>query len=153
LDDSDSLWRILSPVIVAGETNALPRDMSRQTALAYWTAPGRQVFVAEADGVVLGTSYLVANQLGGGAHVANAGYVTAVEARGRDVARALCAHSLAQARACGFRAMQFNFVVSTNEVAVRLWQDMGFAVVGCVPDAFAHPVLGDVDVFVMYRAL
>jgi len=152
-EDNDAHWRILAPVIAAGETNALPRDMARQDALAYWTAPGRQVFVAEADGVVVGTSYLAANQLGGGAHVANAGYVTAADARGRGVARALCAHSLAQARACGFRAMQFNFVVSTNEVAVRLWQDMGFAIVGRVPRAFAHPALGDVDVLVMYQAL
>ncbi len=152
-DDNDDLWRILAPVIAAGETNALPRDMARADALAYWTAPGRQVFVAELDSVVVGTSYLAANQLGGGAHVANAGYVTAAEARGRGVARALCEHSLAQARAYGFRAMQFNFVVSTNAVAVRLWQAMGFAIVGRLPGAFKHPALGDVDVFVMYRAL
>jgi ribosomal protein S18 acetylase RimI-like enzyme len=102
---------------------------------------------------VLGTYYIRPNQSGGGRHVCNCGYVTASEAAGRGVARAMCAHSLEHARARGYRAMQFNFVVSTNTRAVALWQAMGFSIVGRLPGAFAHPALGDVDAFVMFQAL
>ncbi|HEV2572528.1 MAG TPA: GNAT family N-acetyltransferase [Beijerinckiaceae bacterium] len=151
--DRADIWRILEPVIRAGETYALPRDMSEDDALAYWLGDDRKTFVAEEDGVVLGTYYLRANQMGGGAHVANCGYVTAAEATGRGIARRMCTHSLQQARELDFRAMQFNCVVSTNAGAVRLWQAMGFETVGRLPGAFAHPVHGFVDAFVMFRAL
>ena len=152
-EDAPALWRILEPVIRAGETYALPRDMSREDALAYWTAPGKAVFIAEADAQVLGTYILRANQPGGGSHVANCGYMTAAEATGRGVARAMCAHSLDEARQRGFLAMQFNFVVSSNERAVRLWQSLGFAIIGTLPGAFQHPTEGYVDAYVMYQAL
>jgi ribosomal protein S18 acetylase RimI-like enzyme len=151
--DDDAIWRIIGPVIRAGETYALPAEWSRDEALRYWRAPDHAVFVAEDDGAVLGTYYLQANQRGGGAHVANCGYVTAAEATGRGVARAMCLHSLDVARARGFRAMQFNLVVSTNERAIRLWERCGFAVVGRLPGAFRHPRLGFVDALVMYRTL
>jgi len=152
--DHDAIWAILEPVLRAGETYALPRDWSRDAALAFWTADGNDVFVAaDADGAILGTYFLHANQRGGGAHVANCGYITAGHATGRGVARAMCAHSLDHARARGFRAMQYNIVVSTNTRAVALWQAMGFAIVGRLPGAFAHPTLGDVDALVMYQRL
>ena len=151
--DNDALWRVLKPVIRAGETYVLPRDMSAADALAYWRAPAHAVFVAEEGGEIIGTYYLRANQPGGGAHVANCGYMTAPSAQGRGIARAMCAHSLDEARRRGFHAMQFNFVVATNERAVRLWESLGFAVVGRVPEAFAHPRLGLVDALVMYRGL
>jgi ribosomal protein S18 acetylase RimI-like enzyme len=151
--DDDAIWGIIGPTIRAGETYALPRDMSRADALAYWKSPGHEVFVAEHDGMVLGTYYMRANQPGGGSHVANCGYMTAPQASGRGVARAMCAHSLAQARARGFRAMQFNLVVSSNERAVALWQSFGFEIVGRLPAAFEHPRLGPVDAVVMYRML
>jgi L-amino acid N-acyltransferase YncA len=151
--DDDSIWRILEPVLRAGETYTLPPEMSREDAVAYWFSPGHEVFVAEEDGLVLGTYYLRANQRGGGAHVANCGYITAQDATGRGVARAMCVHSLDVARQHGFRAMQFNFVVSTNERAVRLWASLGFETVGRLPAAFLHPLLGYVDALVMYRAL
>jgi ribosomal protein S18 acetylase RimI-like enzyme len=151
--DYDAVWNILAPTIQAGETYPLPRDMGRDEALAYWFSDGHEVFVAEQDGHILGTYYLRANQLGGGGHVANCGYITAPWARGRGVARLMCQHSLAAAAARGFRAMQFNFVVSTNEPAVRLWQACGFQIVGRVPCAFHHPAHGDVDTLVMHRPL
>lgn len=151
--DDPAIWNLLEPVIRAGETYALPRDWSRDDALGFWTAPGNDSFVAEDGGEIVGTYFLHANQLGGGSHVANCGYVTAGHATGRGVARAMCRHSLDHARARGFRAMQFNNVVSTNERAVKLWQSMGFAIAGRLPGAFAHPTLGDVDVFVMYQRL
>jgi ribosomal protein S18 acetylase RimI-like enzyme len=153
VDDHPAIWALLEPVIRAGETYALPRDMTAADALAFWTAPGSDTFVAEDTGAVLGIYFLRPNQRGGGAHVANCGYITAGPAVGRGVARAMCSHSLDHARARGFRAMQFNFVVSTNERAVRLWQSMGFSIAGRLPGAFAHPELGDVDAFVMYQRL
>lgn len=153
LDDHAALWALLEPVIRAGEEFAVPRDGTIADAFAYWMPPGAEVFVAQDAGEVVGSYFVRANQRGGGAHVANAGYVTASHARGRGVARAMCSHSLAHARARGFRAMQYNFVVSTNERAVRLWQAMGFAIVGRLPGAFAHPTLGDVDALVMYQTL
>jgi ribosomal protein S18 acetylase RimI-like enzyme len=152
-DDADSIWSILEPTIRAGETYTLPRDMSRQEAFAYWFAPQHEVFVAQADGQILGTYFLQPNQQGGGSHVANCGYITAPWATGRGVARAMCAHSLERARERGFKAMQFNFVVSTNDRAVALWRSFGFEIVGRLPGAFHHPIAGFVDVFVMYRSL
>ncbi len=151
--DFDAIWLILEPVIRGGETYTLPRDMPREAALAYWFDPAHEVFAAEEDGSVLGTYFMQANQRGGGAHVANCGYVTASHATGRGVARAMCAHSLDRARERGFRAMQFNFVVSANTRAVRLWESFGFEVVGRIPAAFLHPVQGHVDALVMYRTL
>jgi L-amino acid N-acyltransferase YncA len=111
------------------------------------------VFVAERDGAILGSYYLRANQDAGGSHVANCGYMVGLGAAGCGVGRAMCAHSIERARARGFRAMQFNFVIASNERAVRLWQDCGFAVVGRVPAAFEHPKLGFVDALVMHRML
>jgi ribosomal protein S18 acetylase RimI-like enzyme len=151
--DRPAIWSILEPVIRAGDTYALPQDMSEADALAYWCAPSNDVYVAQEGDQVLGTYILRANQPGGGRHVANCGYMTAAAAQGRGVARAMLEHSLARARRRGFRAMQFNFVVSTNERAVRTWQRCGFEIVGRLPEAFEHPTLGFVDVFVMYRRL
>jgi len=153
-EDAAAIWRILEPMIRAGETYPLPRDMQREEALAYWSSPRHEVFVAaDAGAEIVGTYFLRANQEGGGAHVANCGYVTAPWASGRGVARAMCAHSLDRARARGFRAMQFNFVVSTNERAVRLWQSFGFQIVGRLPGVFQHPTRGFVDALVMHRTL
>lgn len=151
--DHDAIWAMLEPVIRAGETLAVPRDYSRDQALALWLAPERTVRVLEENNVVLGIFYIRANQQGGGSHVANAGYVTATEARGRGIARHMCAASLDLARAQGYRAMQFNFVISTNSRAVALWQAMGFAIVGRLPAAFDHPSQGFVDAYVMHRTL
>ena len=151
--DNDAIWAILEPTFRAGETYPIPRDIGRADALTYWRAAGHEVFVAEAEGHVLGTYYLRANNRGGGAHVANCGYMVAPEAGGRGVARAMCQDSLERARQRGFRAMQFNFVIASNKRAVRLWQSCGFSVVGRLPEAFAHPRLGLVDALVMVRNL
>jgi ribosomal protein S18 acetylase RimI-like enzyme len=151
--DHDAIWSILEPTIRAGETYTLPPDLSREQALEYWFARGHEVFVAALDGEVAGTYFLQANQQGGGAHMANCGYMTATRAMGRGLARAMCAHSLERARARGFRAMQFNFVVSTNHRAVRIWQSFGFEIAGRLPGAFRHPTEGYVDALVMFRRL
>lgn len=151
--DRDAIWAIIGPVIRSGETYAIDRDLSEAEALAYWFGADKAVFVAEEEGLVLGTYYLRANQRGGGAHVANCGYMTGADAAGRGVARAMAAHSFDTARARGFRAMQFNFVVDTNERAVRLWQSLGFDIVGRLPAVFDHPANGLVDALVMHRLL
>ena len=152
-DDGPAIWRILEPLIRAGETNALPRDMAQTDALAHWTGPDRLCFVAAQGAEIVGTYYLRANQAGGGAHVANCGYMTARHATGRGVARQMGEHSLRLAREHGFQAMQFNLVVASNERAVRLWQRLGFSIVGRLPSAFLHPHLGYVDAFVMFMPL
>ncbi len=152
-EDRDAIWCILQPTVRAGETYALPSDMSEADAIAYWMGADRETFVAEEDGSILGTYYLRPNQLGGGAHVANCGYVVAPEATGHGVARRMCMHSLQQARDRGFRAMQFNFVVASNERAIRLWQSLGFETVGRLPLAFLHPHLGYTDALIMFRTL
>ncbi|MEZ5786652.1 MAG: GNAT family N-acetyltransferase [Xanthobacteraceae bacterium] len=151
--DLDPIWGILEPVIRAGETYPLPRDMSREAALAYWLAPQHEVSVAADDDGIVGTYYLRANNAGGGGHVANCGYMVRADAMGRGVARAMCAHSLRRAKARGFRAMQFNFVIATNARAVKLWEAMGFSIVGRLPGVFEHPALGFVDALVMHRTL
>jgi L-amino acid N-acyltransferase YncA len=152
--DAEAIWAILAPICAAGEVFCVPRDGGRAAAFDYWfSGAGRRVFVAEAADAILGTSYLRSNQSGGGRHVANAGYATAAAAQGRGVARALLAHSLETARAAGFRAMQFNFVVASNTRAVKTWEAAGFAIVGRLPGAFEHPSLGFVDALVMHRPL
>ena len=151
--DAAAIWAIIEPMIRAGETYTLDRDMGEGDALAYWLGTDKETFVAEDEGTILGTYYLRANQAGGGAHVANAGYVTGAAATGRGVARAMGLHSIDHAKARGFRAMQFNFVVSSNVRAVGLWRSLGFEVVGRLPAAFEHPAEGFVDALVMFRTL
>lgn len=151
--DRAAIADIILPIIRAGETYALDRDMTAEQALAYWFAAGHSVFVTEVDGRVLGSYYRRANQAGGGAHVANCGYATHEAATGRGIARAMGLHSFDHARAAGFRAMQYNFVIATNVRAVRLWLSLGFEQVGRLPGAFDHPTLGEVDALVLYRRL
>ncbi len=153
LQDSDAIWSIMEPVFRAGETYTADRDISRDDALRYWLGPDRETFVAEVDGAIAGTYYIRPNQQGGGSHVCNCGYMTAAAAEGRGVARQMHQHSLDHARKRGYRAMQFNFVISSNERAVRLWQSLGFEIVGRLTGAFRHPAMGYVDAFVMYRTL
>jgi ribosomal protein S18 acetylase RimI-like enzyme len=160
-EDRDVMWQIFHEVIAAGETYPINPDISRNDALAYWFQPGAHAYVAEQRTESLGKrekrvvgSYTVhPNQSGGGAHVANAAFIVAKEARGQGIGRALGEHCLKEARRLGFRAMQFNFVISTNDAGVKLWQDLGMKIVGTLAGAFRHPEKGYVDVYVMYRSL
>jgi L-amino acid N-acyltransferase YncA len=151
--DTQAITEIIMPVVREGATYALDADMSEAEALSYWMGADKETFVAEEDGVILGTYYIRPNHAGGGRHVCNCGYMTRASATGRGVARSMCQHSLAYAASRRFKAMQFNFVISTNERAVRLWQSLGFEIVGRLPEAFRHPAHGLVDAFVMYRTL
>ncbi len=152
-DDARAIWTLVEPVVRQGETLTLDRNLGEAEAIAYWFGEDKEAYVGEQSGAIVGTYYLRANQTGGGDHVCNCGYITAEHARGRGVARALCLHSLDRARKRGFRAMQFNFVVSTNDCAVRLWSSLGFAIVGVLPKVFHHPTQGYVDAFVMFQTL
>jgi ribosomal protein S18 acetylase RimI-like enzyme len=151
--DDDAIWRVLEPTLRAGETYPVAPDCTRAQALAYWHNPANTIYVAEDAGEIVGTYYLRANTGGPGAHVANCGYMVLPEATGRGVGRSMCLHSLERARERSFRAMQFNLVISTNERALKLWQSCGFAIVGRLPGAFAHPTKGFVDAFVMFQKL
>jgi len=151
--DHEAIWRIFHEVVAAADTYAYPAGTTRDEALSLWLPREGWTFVAEMDGRVVGTYVMKANQPGQGSHVANCGYMVEGAASGRGVGEALCLHSLAAAKHLGFRAMQFNFVVSTNSRAVELWRRCGFAIVGTLPEAFRHPTRGLVDAYVMYRRL
>jgi len=152
-EDAPAIAAIIMPVIREGTTYALDTGMSEADALAYWLGEDKETFVVEEDGAILGTYYLRPNQAGGGSHVCNCGYMTASAATGRGIARRMCEHSIVHAKARGYQAMQFNFVVSTNERAVGLWRKLGFDIVGRLPGAFRHPAEGCVDALVMFRKL
>ena len=152
--DWPRLWPLLQATFEAGDTYVFDGSTTEAQALDFWTRQPQMTWVAEsAEGELLGTYILKPNQPGRGSHVCNAGYIVAPAARGQGVAQRMCAHSLDEAAALGYQAMQFNFVVSTNMRAVRLWQRMGFAIVGTLPAAFRHVALGDVDAYVMHRRL
>ena len=152
--DRDAIWNIFHQVAAAGDTYALDPNISRENALAYWFVRDTHTYVAEESAMGIAGSYILRpNQSGGGSHVANAGFMVSASARRRGLGRAMAEHCLSEARRLGFRAMQFNYVISTNAAAIQLWQDLGFAIVGTLPDAFRHPEKGYVDVYVMYRSL
>jgi len=150
--DRDAIWDIFREVVTARDTYAFDPGMSRHDALGYWFQADTRTYVAESRGRILGTYILRPNQSGGGSHVANAAFMVAPNARGQGIGRVMAEHCLSEARLLGFRAMQFNFVVSTNDSAVRLWQKLGFKIVGTLPGAFHHPEKGYVDVYVMFRS-
>lgn len=151
--DWPAIWTILRAVISTGETYAYAPDTTEEAARTSWIEPPATAYVAAEGNQVLGTYTLKPNQPGLGAHVANAGFMVAPNQSGRGIGRAMGEHALAEARRAGYTAMQFNFVVSTNTRAITLWQSLGFAIVGTVPQAFRHKSLGPVDVHVMHRFL
>lgn len=152
-EDFEQIWPIFHAIVAAGETYTYPRDTNQEQALQLWMNTPRQTLVAEEDGKILGSYFIKTNQAGGGDHVCNCGYMVSPDARGRGLARMMCEHSQTLAVTLGYRAMQFNFVVSSNEVAVQLWTKLGFETVGRLPRAFRHPLRGEVDALVMYKWL
>ncbi len=151
--DWDSVWQILEPVFRAGETYVFSPDVTEDEARQAWVERPSATYVVTIDERVAGTYYIKPKQPGLGDHVCNCGYVVAETARGHGIASEMCLHSQATAVEEGFQAMQYNFVVSTNEGAIRLWEKHGFQVVGRIPDAFRHPKHSFVDAVVMYKKL
>lgn len=152
--DWQTIWPILQEIVRAGDTYTFSPESKEEEIRNVWVEVPAKTFVAcDEKGLILGTYFIKANQPGLGGHVCNCGYVVAPAAQGRGIAARMCEHSQTQALALGFKAMQFNFVVSTNTRAIRLWQRLGFTVVGRLPGAFNHQKLGYVDALVMFKQL
>jgi len=153
--DWNAVWQIVEPVFRAADTYPYPPTITEDEAFDIWIAAPKMTYVAEFEenGAILGTYYIKPNQPSQGSHVCNCGYIVSEAARGRGVASQMCEHSQQEAVRHGFRAMQYNLVVATNEGAVRLWQKMGFQIVGTLAGAFKHPALGYVDAHIMYKTL
>ncbi len=152
-DDWEALWQIIAPVFRAGRTYYFPTDITEAEARAAWLEAPLATYLAEEEGAILGTYFLRANHPGLGSHVCNCGYIVSEKARGRGVASLLCEHSQREGIARGFLAMQFNYVVSTNHTAVRLWKKHGYAIIGTIPGGFRHAELGFVDAYIMHKPL
>lgn len=152
-NDINDIANIILPVINAGETYALPKEWNKEEAISFWFGTPHEVYVALINGEIIGTYYMMPNQKGGGSNVANCGYMTSEKAQGKGVASAMCLHSQDIAKNKGFFAMQFNFVISTNIGAVKLWQKLGFDILCNIPKAFDHPRFGKVDAHLMYKIL
>jgi len=151
--DFEGIWRIFHAVVLEGDTYAFDPDTTKEQAHRVWVSPDYRSYVAANDGVIVGTYILKQNQPGLGSHVANAAFMVDPGAQRQGLGEAMGRHALEEAKRLGYRAMQFNFVVSTNERAIRLWKKLGFSVVGTLPEAFRHRSLGYVDAYVMFRSL
>ncbi len=153
--DWPAIWPIVEAVCRAGETYTYPRDLTEAFGRMLWMPepPGVTLVAVDQDGAVAGTAKMGPNQMGPGAHVANASFMVADLARGRGVGRALGEAVIGRARTEGYHAMQFNAVVEANRAAVHLWKALGFEIIGTAPEAFDHPTEGLIGLHVMYRRL
>ncbi|GHN01241.1 acetyltransferase [Cytophagales bacterium WSM2-2] len=152
-EDKDQVGEILLSIVRKGDSLAYPPTSSKQELVDYWFASGKRTYTAVSEGKIVGTFFMQDNQPGLGSHIVNAGYATLPNNYGKGVGRAMGLFSLDEARRLGYKAMQFNIVVKTNERAVRLWQDIGFKIIGEIPDAFQHSTLGLVNAYIMYQKL
>ena len=150
-EDWNSIWPIFHEIVAAGETYAYERDITKAQGEIVWMETPRKTYVFEENNKILGTYYLKTNQAGPGSHVCNCGYMVSSKARGLGLATSMCEHSQEIAKELGYKAMQFNFVATSNEGAVRLWAKLGFETVGTLPKAFNHPSKGYIDALVMYK--
>ncbi len=151
--DREAVWSMFRDIVKRGDTYAFSPDTSREEGLAIWIDRPHVTYVAEMEGVIVGSYFVKANQPGLGSHVCNAGYMVDASVRGRGIGRLMCSHSLDVARDLGYRAMQYNFVVATNESAMHLWKSLGFHIAGTLDKAFNHRDFGFVDAHIMYRTL
>jgi len=151
--DKPAIWQIIRAVIAGGDTYVFAPDASENDMMAFWFTPDKYNYVAEIDGEVVATFWLRANNPGLGKHVGNAAYMVSPSAHGKGIGKRIGLWSLDEARRLGFTAMQFNFVVKSNTYAVRLWQDIGFEIIGEIPDAMIHSKNGPTNAYIMYRKL
>jgi L-amino acid N-acyltransferase YncA len=150
-EDKSQVWEIIKAVIATGDTYVFALDSPKEKMLDYWFAADKKTYVALYENVIVGTFFLKDNQPDLGSHIANAGYMVSPAAKGKRVGRRMCEYSLQEAKRLGYKAMQFNFVVKTNEIAVRLWQSLGFETIGEIPEAFFHAENGLINAYIMYR--
>jgi len=151
--DYQVIWEIVEPIIRKGGTYVFSVERTKSEMMEYWMNPDKQTYIAEENGIILGICYLKANQPDLGNHICNAGFMVSPIAQGQGIGRALGVFAIKEARRQGYRAMQFNFVIKTNEIAVRLWESMGFQIIGEIPSAYRHPLLGEVPALIMYQKL
>ncbi len=151
--DKERIWEIIEYVISTGDSFTLSPDATREEMVADWCSADKHTYVAVAEDKIVATFYIKANQPGLGSHIANGSYMVAPEARGKGIGRKIGEFSIAEAKRLGFRAMQFNFVVKSNETAVKLWQSLGFEIIGEIPEAFRHVENGLTNAYIMYRKL
>jgi ribosomal protein S18 acetylase RimI-like enzyme len=151
--DAEKIWEIIKSVIASGDTYVFSPDSPKEKMLAFWCDADKQTYVALAENRIVGTFFIKDNQPDLGSHIANAGYMVAPDAMGKRVGRQMAEFSLEEARKLGYKAMQFNFVVKTNEVAVNLWRNLGFEIIGEIPEAFDHAENGLTNALIMYRKL
>ncbi len=151
--DDDQIWEIIQQVISTGDTYVFDPESSREKMLAYWCGPDKHTYVATQNGNIVGTFMMKDNQPDLGSHIVNAGYMTSPTASGQGVGKIMCESSIKEAKRLGYKAMQFNIVIKSNERAVRLWQKLGFAIIGEIPEAFNHKQNGLTNAYIMYRKL
>ncbi|MEO5683166.1 MAG: N-acetyltransferase [Chitinophagaceae bacterium] len=151
--DYDGIWAIIKDVIATGDTYVFDPTSTKEKMLGYWCAPGTHIYIAMQDDLLLGTFIIKDNQVDLGAHIANAGYMVSPLAGGKGIGKAMGEFSLQEAKKLGYKAMQFNLVVKSNERAVRLWQSLGFTIIGEIPEAFQHRIHGLTNAYIMYRKL
>lgn len=151
--DYDGIWNIIQQVIATGDTYVFAPDSSRSKMLDYWCGKDKHTYVALSDGKIVGTFMIKDNQPDLGSHIANAGYMTHPGKSGIGIGGMMGEFSLEEARRLGYKAMQFNIVVKSNERAVRLWQRLGFNIIGEIPDAFNHLKFGLTNAYIMHRQL
>lgn len=152
-DDLEAIWQIIKTVIATGDTYCFSPDSSREKMLGYWCSDDKHTYVATVDGNVAGTFVLKDNQPDLGSHIANASYMVSDAYAGQGIGKQIGEYSIQEAKRLGYRAMQFNIVVKSNARAVRLWQKLGFTIIGEIPDAFNHAQLGYTNAYIMYRKL
>lgn len=151
--DEDDIWGIIQEVISTGDTYVFSPDSKREEMMNYWCGADKRTYVAEIDGNIAGTFVIKSNQPGLGNHIANASYMTRKEARGRGIGTAMAEFSMAEARKLGYRGMQFNVVIKSNQRAIDLWKKLGFEVIGEIPDALRHASLGYTNAYIMFKSL
>ncbi len=152
-EDHEAIWEITRQVITTCESLVFAPDTSRERMLVFWCNRKKHVFVATIDDEVVGTFFISDNQPGLGSHVANAGYMVSPFAEGKGIGFQMGEYSLKEARRLGYKSMQFNIVLKSNERAVHLWQKLGFEIVGEVPEVFNHPTKGLINGYVMWQRL
>ncbi len=151
--DKNAVWQIIQAVISNGDSYTFAPDSPKEKMLKFWFGEDKETYIAVLDEEIVGTFIIKANQPDLGSHICNAGYMVSPKARGKSIGRKMAEFSLPEAKRLGFKAMQFNFVVKSNKIAVKLWQKLGFEIIGEIPEAFQHQDLGLVNALIMYRKL
>ncbi len=154
VEEFELIWPIFKDIVAIGDTYVYDPEISKEEAKKVWFDAKFQTFIARQNGKIAGAYVIRPNHRDLGNHIANAAFIVARDFRRQGLGRKLAEHSFTQAKSAGYKGMQFNFVVSTNEIAVNLWTSLGFEIIGTVPDAYRHQQLKKlVPIHIMYKKL